>query len=186
MLEIKTLTQITENELREFIVGYSSNQKYVVTKKEDDTRTQITLELTMLDEPYIKRWGKDDVLESHYSKVLEQKLSLCAYLNGEMVAIAIAEEQSWNHTLLLWEFHVLKEKQGKGIGIQLMEALKKRAYTAGLRAIVCETQNTNLPAIRFYRRLGFEIDGVDLSYYTNHDIHQGEVAIFMKFKLNVE
>jgi ribosomal protein S18 acetylase RimI-like enzyme len=46
-----------------------------------------------------------------------------------------------------------------------------------------ETQNTNLPAIRFYRAVGFEIEAVDLSYYTNHDTLDGEVAIFMKRKV---
>jgi ribosomal protein S18 acetylase RimI-like enzyme len=49
--------------------------------------------------------------------------------------------------------------------------------------MVCETQNTNVPAITFYRRVGYEIDGVDLSYYTNRDMTDFEVAIFMKRKL---
>jgi ribosomal protein S18 acetylase RimI-like enzyme len=48
---------------------------------------------------------------------------------------------------------------------------------------VCETQDTNQPAIAFYRAVGFEIEAVDLSYYTNHDLAGGEVAIFMKRKL---
>lgn len=50
-------------------------------------------------------------------------------------------------------------------------------------AINLETQNTNVNAIRFYRRSGFEIEGIDLSYYTNDDVEGGEVAIFMKRKL---
>jgi ribosomal protein S18 acetylase RimI-like enzyme len=62
--------------------------------------------------------------------------------------------------------------------------LAARACAAGLRAVVCETQTTNVPAIAFYRQLGFEIDGVDLSYYSNDDASGGEVAIFMKLKLS--
>jgi ribosomal protein S18 acetylase RimI-like enzyme len=31
-----------------------------------------------------------------------------------------------------------------------------------------------------YRRLGFKVEGIDISYYSNHDYPQGEVAIFMK------
>jgi hypothetical protein len=31
--------------------------------------------------------------------------------------------------------------------------------------------------------MGFEIDALDLSYYTNQDVEEGEVAIFMKRKL---
>ena len=49
--------------------------------------------------------------------------------------------------------------------------------------IVCETQNYNVPAIEFYRKVGFEIEGIDLSYYSNRDMTEGEVAIFMKRKL---
>jgi hypothetical protein len=31
--------------------------------------------------------------------------------------------------------------------------------------------------------MGFELDGVDMSYYTNRDVESGEVAVFMKRKL---
>lgn len=52
-----------------------------------------------------------------------------------------------------------------------------------MRAVVCETQNTNVAAIRFYRRMGFDIEGVDLSYYSNQDCPDGEVALFLKKRL---
>lgn len=60
-----------------------------------------------------------------------------------------------------------------------MEAVADEAKEANLRIIVCETQNTNVPAIEFYRKVGFEIGGVDLSYYDMIE----EVAIFMKREL---
>ena len=31
-----------------------------------------------------------------------------------------------------------------------------------------------------YRRLGFRLEGIDLSHYTNADYPDGEVAVFMK------
>lgn len=64
-----------------------------------------------------------------------------------------------------------------------MEALADRARKADLRIMVCETQNTNVPAIEFYRKVSFEVEGIDLSYYSNNDVTNGEVAIFMKKKL---
>ena len=64
-----------------------------------------------------------------------------------------------------------------------MEAMADKAKEAGMRVIVCETQNYNVPAIEFYRKVGFEIEGIDLSYYSNRDMTEGEVAIFMKRKL---
>jgi len=32
--------------------------------------------------------------------------------------------------------------------------------------------------------MGFELDGINLSYYSNDDVAAGEVAIFMKRKLS--
>ena len=39
-------------------------------------------------------------------------------------------------------------------------------------------------AIQIYRQLGFRVEGVDLSYYTNEDYPDGEIAIFMKRRLD--
>ena len=54
---------------------------------------------------------------------------------------------------------------------------------AGLRTMRVETQNTNVRAIRFYRRVGLQTDAVDITFYTNHDLEGGEVAVFMKRRL---
>jgi len=64
-----------------------------------------------------------------------------------------------------------------------MSKVIERAMADGFRCIVCETQTTNFPAISFYKKMGFEIDGLDLSYYTNDDVAQEEIAIFMRKKL---
>jgi ribosomal protein S18 acetylase RimI-like enzyme len=51
---------------------------------------------------------------------------------------------------------------------------------SGLRTLLCETQNTNVPAIRFYRKMGFALEGLDLSHYRNTDYPDGEIMISMK------
>jgi ribosomal protein S18 acetylase RimI-like enzyme len=65
----------------------------------------------------------------------------------------------------------------------MMEELAERGRASGLRIAVCETQNTNVPAIRFYRIVGCNIEGIDPSYYSNDDWPEGEVAVFMKRRL---
>jgi ribosomal protein S18 acetylase RimI-like enzyme len=70
--------------------------------------------------------------------------------------------------------------QRRGVGRQLVDALTEKARAVGLRTIVSGTQNTNIPAIRVYRRVGFHIEGIDLSYYSNDDYPDGEIALFMK------
>jgi ribosomal protein S18 acetylase RimI-like enzyme len=66
----------------------------------------------------------------------------------------------------------------------MLQALEQLARDAELRVIGLETQNTNVPAIDAYRRMGFEVEGIDLSFYTNTDTLDGEVAIFMKRMLS--
>ena len=65
-------------------------------------------------------------------------------------------------------------------GGRLMEAVADHARSQHLRMLDCETQSTNIPAIRFYRALDFVLDGIDLSLYSNQDYPDGEIAIFMK------
>ena len=111
-------------------------------------------------------------------------LALGAY-DGEMwVGVAVGERRDWNRTLWLHEFHVAAGHHRQGIGRRLMDALAERARAAGLRALMLETQNTNVPAIRFYRRVGFTLDGLNVAYYTNDDLRPDlTVALFMTRRL---
>ena len=49
---------------------------------------------------------------------------------------------------------------------------------AGLRGLWLEVTNHNLPAIRFYQRVGFELCGVDTSLYDPEGDASGECALF--------
>jgi GNAT superfamily N-acetyltransferase len=179
-ISIQLLTQIETTQLRALITGYTSTEKYNVTKIETENRTTINLEIQTLDQPYIKKWVHDAEMEDHYLSILNQGLSFGLYNRDDWVGVAIGEKRAWNRSLWVWEFLIHPDYQGKGWGRKLMDTLAKAALQAGCRVMVCETQNTNIPAIRFYRKLGFEIGGVDLSYYTNQDLTNFEVAIFMK------
>jgi ribosomal protein S18 acetylase RimI-like enzyme len=64
-----------------------------------------------------------------------------------------------------------------------MRAVAALAVEGGFRAMGLETQSTNVPAVSFYRALGFELDGIDLSFYANTDAVDGEVAFFMRRRL---
>ena len=109
--------------------------------------------------------------------------SFSAYDLQQCVGIALAEPRHWNKSLWVWELHVAKTHRRRGIGRRLVEALAQLGYAAGLRTLVCETQNTNVPAMHFYHKIGFNIEGIDLSYYSNDDFPDGEIAIFMKKRL---
>lgn len=180
MVEIQTLPDLEPQDIRSLNRGYTSTAIYRVSKSETPEETIIQLALVPLSHPYTKRWETDDEELARLQEIVRQGLSLAAYDGERMVAIAIAEARRWNRTLWVWEFHVAPDYHRKGIGRRLMDALAELGRAAALRVMVCETQNTNVPAINFYRRVGFSVEGIDLSYYTNYDLTEGEVAIFMK------
>jgi ribosomal protein S18 acetylase RimI-like enzyme len=167
--------------------GYASNEKYEVHQDVtlNDETIKFFLRRVVLHQPYVKNWDYDpaDIL-TQGSRCVDSGLSLGAFDNDKMVAIALAEVYDWNGTLWIPYFGVAAAHRRQGIGIQLMDNLAAHAQSQHLRVMVAETQTTNMPAIRFYRKAGFTFDAIDLSYYTNRDIAEGEVAIFMKRKLD--
>jgi streptothricin acetyltransferase len=183
-MQILPLTNLHADDLHRLIAGYTSPARYRVQRTESDELTSFTLELETLDTPYVKPYEPidDDTLE-RYQGYAKNEFSLGAYEGDQLIALALAEQQHWNNTLWVWEFHIAKSHQGQGIGSRLMEAVAERGRAAGIRAIFCETQSTNVPAIRFYRKVGFTLDGINLSFYTNDDWPNGEIALFMKWKL---
>ena len=159
MTEIRSLTQFTMDDLRHLVLsGYTSSARYQVRKNETDEITSFTLELVQLDTPYVK-----------YDKLSDEVL----------LGIALAEVQTWSNRLWVWEFYIDPAYRGQGIGTQLMGELILRNRQRGLRAILLETQTTNVPAIRFYRKMGFTLDGIHLSQYSNNDYPDDEICLYM-------
>lgn len=184
MIDIRPLEQFDAGRFHAIGGGYTSPARYTASKVETAERTTITLELVPFDQPYQKTWGQDEETEGLYAGFAHQGFSLGAYDGNCLIGLALTEMRRWNRTLWIWEFHVDPAYRRQGIGRRLMERLAADARGWDVRALALETQSTNVPAIAFYRRVGFEIDGIDLSFYTNHDADGGEVAIFMKQKLD--
>lgn len=183
MLELRTLTQISAEDLRSLGAGYTSLERYRVSKVESDARTVFTVQLEALQRPFKKVWPENASELDRYRGYLEAGLSVGAYLDEGLVGLAIVEHQAWNNTLWIWELRVSERHRRQGIGRRLIERVTDSAVAMGCRAVGLECQATNVPAIRFYRSVGFELDGLDLSLYSNSDAEQGEVCFYMKRKL---
>jgi ribosomal protein S18 acetylase RimI-like enzyme len=180
MIEILPLQ--TLDGLSNVITGYTSAQKYTIARTETSDQINFSMQLVRLETPYVKHFDEyqDEETLQRYTNFLQQDLSLGAYEDDQLVGVAIAEAQAWNNSLWVWEFHVAETHRGRGIGEWLMKRLFAKGQAANLRAVFCETQTTNVPAINFYRKMGFTCDGINLSFYTNEDWPDGEVAMFMK------
>jgi ribosomal protein S18 acetylase RimI-like enzyme len=183
VIAIQPLRTFSDSDFQRIVQGYITRERYRVERDSSEAGLRIQLTLEALPKPFQKEFSSNTEELTRYRDHLGEGFSFGAYRDQHLVGLVLAQPHWWNKSLWVWEFHVDPAYQHQGIGRQLMEAVAGKAEQAGLRVLVCETQNTNVNAIRAYRRLGFEVEGIDLSYYTNHDIPDGEVAIFMKRQL---
>lgn len=184
MIAIRRLTSLDADRFQAVASGYTTHEIYRVAHSEDSKHVSFNLTVETMSEPSVFQYSYDSEELARYAKLIPGTYCLGAYDDALLVGIALAEAQAWNGTLWVWEFHVAETHRGLGVGRRLMTRLADLAARAGLRALICETQNTNVPAIRFYRAMGFQMEGVDISYYSNEDMMPGHtVAVFMKRRL---
>jgi GNAT superfamily N-acetyltransferase len=184
MIEILPLEKLDAADIEHIITDHTTQECYRVEYSDSATQSAITLELVPLAQPHVARYHHFDAAELvHLNDLISGGYALGAYENGTLHGFVIAEVRTWNDSLWVWEYHVAGSQRGKGTGRRLMEALVEKARSAGLRTVICETQNTNVSAIKVYRKLGFRMEGIDISYYTNTDYPDRDVAVFMKRRL---
>ncbi|MCB8924841.1 MAG: GNAT family N-acetyltransferase [Ardenticatenaceae bacterium] len=184
-LAIVPLAAAHISQLPSLILGYTTSEKYRIERQETPEEVVFRLQLIRLPEPVRISYSHLDETElARYAGLANNGCCFVALNEEQLVGVVIAEPQAWNNVLNVWEFHVAPDFQRRGVGRLLMGRLVETAVSLQLRALMCETQSLNVPAIRFYRKMGFTLDGIDLSYYTNEDYDPTQnVAIFMKYKI---
>jgi len=182
MIEIRPYTPPRAEELNQLTGPFTCTDFFRVGWQDGPERSAFALELVPLAEPHTHHYTH---IDEDWVRQYLAPAGYCfgAFEDGQLLGVLIGEARAWNDTLWIWEFHVAAGRRGQGIGRMLMEHAAAWAEERGLRAIVCETQNRNSAAIKAYRRLGFALEGVDISYYTNRDYPDGDVAVFMKRRL---
>lgn len=71
---------------------------------------------------------------------------------------------------------ILGEARRFGLGTRLMSACEARLQTAGCEAVYLETAVNNEPALRLYRKLGYEILAILPEYYASHSLDAFEMG----------
>lgn len=184
-ITIRPLTHFDTAELNRLTGPYTCNDTYRVVYTENEAGACFSLELVPLEHPHTGRYDHidDEWVQTYYANA---DFAFGAYDGDQLVGMLIAEKRAWNDSLWVWDFHVDAERRGQGIGRLLMDHAADKAKEAGLRIIICETQNQNSNAIKAYRKLGFRLEGIDISYYTNHDYPDRGIAVFMKRRLSTD
>lgn len=179
-MEITELREIGEVDYRRLVTGYRSEDAYEVAVEESEEGFAFRFELKRLERPFVKTWPFVPGQFGWYQSILGLGLSFGAVEDGRLVGLVISGTTEWNKLVNVRELHVEEGIRGRGLGRALLAVVEKAAAKRGYRAVSCETQNTNVPAIGFYRRVGYTPMAADLSFYGNDDITKGEVSLFMR------
>jgi ribosomal protein S18 acetylase RimI-like enzyme len=110
-------------------------------------------------------------------------LHLVVESEGRIVGVLDVTPRHWNDTAWVWNIMLDQDVRRQGLGSELFTRAATWARGQGYRALVLETQSNNVPACKFYVRMGCELDGIRCAYYTNRDVARGEVALFWVYKL---
>ena len=66
---------------------------------------------------------------------------------------------------VLWDLRVRPEVRSSGVGAALFHAAEEWSLARGCRTLRVETQNVNVPACRFYARMGCTLGAINLFAY---------------------
>lgn len=173
-MEIKKLQKLTSNpSIHWGQNGYSTDTIYSVSSIEFGGTFEFIIKEKTLS--YSKNWETDSEDIEELNTIIEKDHSFGAFDKGELQGWIIGEHRTWNNSFYIENLLVNEKYRRQGIGIILIKNVIKEARKLNCRVIELETQNTNYPAIQFYRRMGFNITGVNTRLYNNSE----EIALFM-------
>ncbi len=136
----------------------------------------------------IKRVANPAIVKEHRWMPFEDHVvsprGYVALLNDEPVGYAEYAFEEWSNLVRVWHFYVREECRLQGIGKLLMETIELGAKHFKSRGIFLETQSCNAPAIEFYQKCGFTFWGINTAAYTNKDIENKDVFLWMGKKSN--
>lgn len=183
MVNITHLTDLTSESFYKLgHYGYVSNGIYKVKKFSDSESISFNFKSEKTDVPYVKTWKLTDENIHHYKKIIAEGFSFCAYEDNELAGFILCETRKWNNTLYIENLFVSESFRRKGIGKLLIKKVIELSRQKNFRHLELETQNTNVPAIEFYKKQGFEITGMNMTLYDPLE-NKDEVALFMTYDL---
>lgn len=101
-----------------------------------------------------------------------------AVLDGVLCGFAATAYHGWNRRLQLCHLYVDRGCRRRGVARALVDAVLAAGRQTPAVHLWLETSNVNRPAVAAYRRLGFEIRGLDTTLYDGTGA-RGEVALYL-------
>jgi streptothricin acetyltransferase len=125
---------------------------------------------------YDKVYPRDDALYEDADDSC--RMIATASIHGSVVGY-VAVSRCWNGCAQIDDIMISRPHRGSGLGRALMNEAVSWAKEKKLPIVRLETQDTNVPACRFYERYGFKLGGFDRYLYDALEADErGETALF--------
>lgn len=161
-------------------ISYQTNEIYDVIYNEDNNHNvALKLKRTKLDK-ILSFNSLDYLYQDYYSNAAAYGI----LENNELIAAIEIIEEEWSNRLRITELWVKEEFRRKGLATLLMNYIKNIAKNHNNRAIILETQTSNVPALDFYYSQDFVFDGIERTCYHNDDIKRKEVRLELVYISN--
>jgi ribosomal protein S18 acetylase RimI-like enzyme len=103
-----------------------------------------------------RTWDPYEVVGLFYS---DTEFCLVAVLDGTIIGFALGttiekSHSAWKYGYLVW-LGIKPEFQRQGVAEKLFRRFKDIMLKSNVRMMLVDTQSENLPALRFFRKLGF-------------------------------
>ncbi|PJF42403.1 MAG: hypothetical protein CUN55_10110 [Phototrophicales bacterium] len=103
--------------------------------------------------------------------------------SGRIVGVLDMTIEEWRWVSWIWNIMLDQDVRRQGIGRVLIEHSIAWTKRHKLRAVMLETQTNNVPACKFYAKMGFQLVGLNEVFYTNRDHQRREIALFWSYAL---
>jgi ribosomal protein S18 acetylase RimI-like enzyme len=137
---------------------------------------------SLVETPVAPPIGKSFPLEDEFGAERLWDDGFIAEEAGAIVGFLALRHEAWSRRTSIWHLYVDQARRGAGVGRQLIDLAQTVTRTRGSRCLWLEVTSVNLPAIRFYRRVGFTLCGLDTTLY-DPAVVPGETALYFAMDL---
>jgi ribosomal protein S18 acetylase RimI-like enzyme len=193
MITLRALTAEDIPNLAQIRTGFIASTVLHIERNGEGLETSWHLVEELLTVPFNRGDGYDfdEVTQEEVRERMQRAEQGDAYqrvadFEGRLIGLVEVEIQEWNNSAQLINLMVDADYRGQGLGRRLWHRAVDFARQSDVRAILVETQNTNVAACRFYARMGCQLSGLHESFYdADPDETPDEVALFWSYPIHM-
>ena len=172
------------------IIEKLNYEKYKGQKYQTEILSDRYLDIEPSGEGFDIKWVMSDkplrmsVNDTMLSDWLDHPIAYGAFEGDRLIGFVEGFLEKWNNRYRISNICVFDHADRRsGVGMKLMGTILEEAIRSGARMAVLETQSFNYKAISFYKKIGFQLIGVDRYAYSNHGPEEHNMRIEMGRKL---